>query len=182
MQQYIQWWHKSYELLPLSIGATLAHLYFVEIHPFHDGNGRMARLLLDTYLTNKPKNIFRPYSMQSILHTHRFDDEKTLSKNSATTGASLPSKIKLSNELSKTVIYNREQLTPYICISQEILRHPYNYYNLLEQYSTNNNIVDYIVYMIALQHSAVKGALERIPKLRNLAQFIEKHSVVLTQN
>ena len=95
MQQYIQWWHKSYELVPLSIGAALAHLYFVEIHPFHDGNGRMARLLLDTYLANKPKNLFRPYSMQSILHTHRFDDESTLHKNSAITGASLPKKIKI---------------------------------------------------------------------------------------
>lgn len=36
--------------------------------------------------------------------------------------------------------------------------------------------------MIALQHSAVKGALERIPKLRDLAKFVQKHSQELTQN
>ena len=182
MQKYLEWWHTSYKILPLSIGASLAHLYFVEIHSFHDGNGRMARLLFDTYLANKPQNTFRPYSMQVVLHTHRFDNQNTLSKNSALTGASFPKNITINEDENEIVINNREQLVSYLCVSQEILNQQNIYYKHLENYSNYNNPADYLIYVLALQHSAVKGALSCIPLLRTLADFFEKHSGKLSEN
>lgn len=176
LQQYLEWWHKSYQILPLSIGAALAHLYFVEIHPFHDGNGRMARLLFDTYLANKAQNTFRPYSMQAILHTHRFDNQDTLSKKSALTGASLPKNFTVNEDGNNVIINNIEQLTPYLCVSHEILSKQNIYYIHLENYSNSCNLTDYLIYMLALQQSAVKGALKRISLLRDLAIFFEKYS------
>jgi len=57
MQKYISWWHRttpraSDELPPL-IRAGIAHLYFVCIHPFEDGNGRIGRALVEKALSEE---------------------------------------------------------------------------------------------------------------------------------
>ncbi len=63
MQRYLSWWRMSKNELPRSAGAILAHLLFVVIHPFRDGNGRMARMLADRYLSESSGSLFRPYSL-----------------------------------------------------------------------------------------------------------------------
>ena len=45
MEEYVQWLNMSHEGLPPYYRAALAHLNFVAIHPFDDGNGRTARIL-----------------------------------------------------------------------------------------------------------------------------------------
>ena len=45
MEEYVQWLNMSREGLPPYYRAALAHLNFVAIHPFDDGNGRTARIL-----------------------------------------------------------------------------------------------------------------------------------------
>ena len=49
MDVYVQWMNSASELHPL-IKAAFAHLYFVHVHPFDDGNGRSARALSNLYL------------------------------------------------------------------------------------------------------------------------------------
>jgi len=44
MNNFIDWFNNS-KNLPILIRASIAHLYFVLIHPFEDGNGRIARAL-----------------------------------------------------------------------------------------------------------------------------------------
>ncbi len=51
MEQFITWFNKFHleepnTLLPI-VKAGITHLYFVSIHPFEDGNGRMARALAE---------------------------------------------------------------------------------------------------------------------------------------
>ena len=45
MEEYLRWLNTSHEGLPPYYRAALAHLNFVAIHPFDDGNGRTARIL-----------------------------------------------------------------------------------------------------------------------------------------
>lgn len=45
MEQFIKWFRETAETLPPLTRAGLAHLYFVSIHPFEDGNGRIARAI-----------------------------------------------------------------------------------------------------------------------------------------
>lgn len=57
MERFISWWHRtapgvSGELPPL-IRAGIAHLYFVCIHPFEDGNGRIGRALVEKALSEE---------------------------------------------------------------------------------------------------------------------------------
>ncbi len=49
MDAFIEWFNKS-RTLPALTRAGLAHLYFVCIHPYEDGNGRLARSLVEKAL------------------------------------------------------------------------------------------------------------------------------------
>ncbi len=52
MNDLIDWYNKSKELLhPLEL-AAIFHYKFIRIHPFDDGNGRVARLLMNLMLQN----------------------------------------------------------------------------------------------------------------------------------
>lgn len=51
--------------------AAIAHLWFVTIHPFDDGNGRMARAITDMQLSRADQNTQRFYSMSSQIRTER---------------------------------------------------------------------------------------------------------------
>lgn len=71
MEECVKFWYQSREILPRPIGSALCHLYFVIIHPFEDGNGRLARLLSDKYLVDDEYHIFRPYSLSSIIKQNK---------------------------------------------------------------------------------------------------------------
>ena len=51
MQEYIHWFNDSRQTLPPLARAGIAHLYAVSIHPYEDGNGRMARALAEKALS-----------------------------------------------------------------------------------------------------------------------------------
>lgn len=65
IDKFFEWWDKSRKSLPRPIGAALAHLYLVAIHPFENGNGRMARMVTDKYMieNNDEHTTYRPYSI-----------------------------------------------------------------------------------------------------------------------
>ena len=48
--------------------AGVAHLYFVTIHPFADGNGRIARALTDMALAEDERSARRLYSLSRRIH------------------------------------------------------------------------------------------------------------------
>jgi Fic family protein len=49
MERFIKWFNADKNMEPV-IKSAIAHLWFVSIHPFDDGNGRIARALADTQL------------------------------------------------------------------------------------------------------------------------------------
>lgn len=53
------------------IKAALAHLWFVTIHPFEDGNGRIARAIADLALARSEKSPQRFYSMSAQIRAER---------------------------------------------------------------------------------------------------------------
>ncbi|MCQ2754888.1 MAG: Fic family protein [bacterium] len=55
----------------LLIKAGIVHLWFVILHPFDDGNGRIARALTDMLLARSDENKFRFYSMSSQIQKNR---------------------------------------------------------------------------------------------------------------
>lgn len=60
--------------------AGVAHFYFLTIHPFEDGNGRIARSLTDMALAQDEKLKIRYYSLSSVIMEERDDYYKILEK------------------------------------------------------------------------------------------------------
>jgi Fic family protein len=71
MKQFLSWWHSSFGKEDGLIRAGLAHFYFVTIHPFDDGNGRLARALTDMALAQDEKLPTRFYSLSSQIMKER---------------------------------------------------------------------------------------------------------------
>jgi Fic family protein len=70
MQRFLAWWNKPPAGLDGMLRAGLAHLWFVAIHPFEDGNGRVARAITDLALAEDERSAGRLYSVSaSILKT-----------------------------------------------------------------------------------------------------------------
>jgi Fic family protein len=72
MQKFFEWFN-SYDGTDLVLRAGVAHLWFVTIHPFEDGNGRIARAIADMALARSEKIAQRFYSMSAQIRKERAD-------------------------------------------------------------------------------------------------------------
>jgi Fic family protein len=70
MQAFLTWFNKAIDLDPV-IKAGIAHLRFVTIHPFEDGNGRIARAIADMALARSEECAQRFYSMSAQIRQER---------------------------------------------------------------------------------------------------------------
>ena len=62
MDRFLQWFNHSRGMDPV-IKAGLAHLWFMTIHPFEDGNGRIGRAVCDMALARADQSVQRFYSL-----------------------------------------------------------------------------------------------------------------------
>lgn len=72
MQSFLDWFNSGERIEGL-LRAGVAHLWFVTIHPFEDGNGRIARAIADRALAQSEGSGQRFYSMSSQIRTERSD-------------------------------------------------------------------------------------------------------------
>lgn len=70
IQKFIDWFNNENQL-DLVLKAAVAHLWFVTIHPFDDGNGRITRALTDMLLAQSDKSQQRFYSMSAQIRVER---------------------------------------------------------------------------------------------------------------
>lgn len=78
MHLFLQWWNSSSGLMDGILRAAAAHLRFVTIHPYEDGNGRLARALTDMALAQDEKLEVRFYSVSSEIMRSRDEYYKIL--------------------------------------------------------------------------------------------------------
>jgi Fic family protein len=77
MTRFLEWENTRDSLDPL-LKAGIAHLWFVLIHPFDDGNGRIARAIADRGLARSEDGARRFYSMSAQIRLERADYYKIL--------------------------------------------------------------------------------------------------------
>jgi Fic family protein len=70
MRAFTAWFNKSDDT-DLVLKAGIAHLWFVTIHPFEDGNGRVARAIADMMLARSEGSPQRFYSMSAQIRQER---------------------------------------------------------------------------------------------------------------
>jgi Fic family protein len=72
MRAFLDWFNGNAEA-DWVVKAGLAHLWFVTIHPFDDGNGRIARAIADLALARSEQSSQRFYSMSAQIRQERAD-------------------------------------------------------------------------------------------------------------
>lgn len=70
MDQFIRWFNEDEDLDPV-LKSGIAHFWFIIIHPFDDGNGRIARALSDMLLTRSDDTPQRFYSLSNQILAER---------------------------------------------------------------------------------------------------------------
>jgi Fic family protein len=70
MKAFLKWFENGEAMDPV-LKAGLAHLWFVTIHPFADGNGRIARAIADMALARSENSPQRFYSMSTQIRQER---------------------------------------------------------------------------------------------------------------
>ena len=70
MDKFLDWCNNDHSLDPV-VKAAIAHFWFIIIHPFDDGNGRIGRAITDMLLARAEGSKERFYSMSSQILTER---------------------------------------------------------------------------------------------------------------
>lgn len=70
MTAFLTWFETKDDVDPV-LRAAIAHLWFVTIHPFEDGNGRIARAIADMALSRSEESPQRFYSMSAQIRVER---------------------------------------------------------------------------------------------------------------
>ncbi|NKC13124.1 MAG: DUF4172 domain-containing protein [Gammaproteobacteria bacterium] len=84
IQAFLEWFGNGHDIDPV-IKAGIAHLWFVTIHPFEDGNGRIARTIGDMALARADGTQDRFYSLSSQIKAERKDYYDQLEKQQRST-------------------------------------------------------------------------------------------------
>lgn len=79
MDRFLSWFEAPGKIDPLLI-AGLAHVWFVTVHPFDDGNGRIARAISDMALARSEQSTQRFYSMSAQIRRERGNYYTTLER------------------------------------------------------------------------------------------------------
>src|ERR1017187_6327207 len=72
MRAFLDWFNTENAIDPV-LKADISHLWFVTIHPFDDGNGRIARAIADQALAQSEASEQRFYSVSSQIRNERSD-------------------------------------------------------------------------------------------------------------
>lgn len=72
MTRFLEWFNGD-TVSDLILKSAIAHLWFLTIHPFDDGNGRIARALTDLLLARSENSAQRFYSLSAQIQRERLD-------------------------------------------------------------------------------------------------------------
>ncbi len=70
MKFFLDWFNNE-EGIDLVLKAAIAHFWFITIHPFDDGNGRIGRAIVDLMLARSEKSSHRFYSLSAQIQIER---------------------------------------------------------------------------------------------------------------
>ncbi len=79
MEHFLDWLNNE-NSLDLVLKSIIAHFWFVTIHPFDDGNGRIARAILDMFLAKSDRSKIRFYSLSNQIFKEHKKYNQTIEK------------------------------------------------------------------------------------------------------
>jgi Fic family protein len=80
VKEFLAWFRSSRSRLDGLVRSAVAHFWFVTIHPFEDGNGRVSRAIADMILAQDEDSPCRLYSMSAQIRNEQKDYYRILEK------------------------------------------------------------------------------------------------------
>jgi Fic family protein len=71
LDHFLDWFEESHVDLDGLVRAGIAHLWFITLHPFEDGNGRLARAVTDMAIARDERRPMRLFSLSAQIQQHR---------------------------------------------------------------------------------------------------------------
>jgi Fic family protein len=109
MKRFLAWLENETDIDPV-LKAAIAHLWFVTIHPFDDGNGRITRAITEMLLARSDNSVKRFYSMSAQLRLERKKYYEILERTQ-----------KRSNDLTEWILWFLECLKNSFILTLELL-------------------------------------------------------------
>ncbi len=119
MKRFLAWWESSLKSEDGLLRAGVAHFYFVTIHPFEDGNGRVARALTDRALAQDEKLGVRYYSFSSRIMQEREGYYRILETSSKDAGVDITSWLEWFLGCYKRAIDDSEKIIGHVLAKAE---------------------------------------------------------------
>jgi Fic family protein len=80
MNRFLSWFNDDKIIIDTVLKAAIAHLWFLTVHPFEDGNGRMARAISDMLLARSENSAERFYSLSKYILAKRSEYYEVLKR------------------------------------------------------------------------------------------------------
>ena len=159
MDNLVEYANRSTGLIPI-INALILHYYFIYAHPFFDGNGRIARVLMNIYLLKNGYELFKYFSISNILSGKR-EEYYSVINDCKESGSDITYFIDFySNILLETVKDTREK---------HIVQHNRT---VVERLLEEKNI-----FLNARQMRTIKSSFKNINKHINLNDYRKRYKV-----
>jgi Fic family protein len=181
MEKYLTWLNTSDRTHHGLIRAAIAHLWFITIHPFEDGNERISRALTDMALAQCEKNSKRIYSLSTQILKDRKNYYEVLEKTQKGDGDITDWLIWFFNTFERSIEKSKTVIMRSLFVSQ-FYKHflPMNFNSrqwkvlkkLLEQYP-----VDFSGGLTNKKYVAMTGISAETAK-RDLADLLKKDALV----
>jgi Fic family protein len=111
MDRYLRWWGERPEDVDGLLRAAVSHLWFVAVHPFEDGNGRIARTLTEMALAQDEALATRYYSLSSQIMADRESYYSVLERTNKGDGDITEWILWFLNCMSRAILRSKELLT-----------------------------------------------------------------------
>ena len=175
MEELFQWMKKAKECVHPLILSSVFHYEFVFIHPFSDGNGRMARLW-HTAILSQWKPIFEYIPIESQIEKFQDDYYDAIAKCHVLGESTIFIEFMLSqinkilDEVAKQMTEGTEQMTEYLKRMLDVMEYdvPYTSSAIMELLGLKSKETFRKNYMNpALKHNLVKMTLPDKPNSKN---------------
>ena len=172
MPLFLAWINDENGLDPF-IKAAIAHLWFLTLHPFEDGNGRIARAIADYLLTKADNHGFRFYSLSGQIQKVRADYYDILEQTQKAE-MSLTAWIRWFLQAVIDAMRNAQETLENVLIKNRYWRHWHAFSLNERQKKVLNRLLDHFEGKLTNKKYAALTKVSRDTALRDLTDLVEK--------
>lgn len=180
IQTFLDWYNKENNVEPF-IKAGLAHLWFLTLHPFEDGNGRIARAIADNLLAKTEGNGQRFYSLSAQIQLQRQDYYQILEQTQKGE-KSITEWLEWFLNCLLTAIHHSDEILAKVLQKNQLWQRWHNHSLNARQSKVLNLLLDNFEGKLTNKKYAALTKVSRDTALRDLTDLVEKQILARTES